>query len=245
MNIILLEPDEMEGKTAVLRDDRARHIVKVLRLIPGDTVKVGMINGKLGSGIIKQLSSSQPYSATLDVRLEHDPPHAPPVDILLALPRPIMFRRILSQLATLGIGHLYVVNANRVEKSFWNGSITNEESCRKYFLDGLAQAMDTRLPGISFHRGFKPFMEEFAQLAAAYKLLLLAHPDCRDTIVEVFKPGRGRILLAIGPEGGWVDYEVKRMIEAGFSMFSIGVRILKVETAVTALHSMVSLMNSR
>ena len=245
MNIILLETGEVKDQKAVLADDRARHIVKVLRSIPGDTVKVGMVNGKIGSGTIKQLSSTPPYRVVIAVRLEQEPPPTPPLDILLALPRPIMLRRILSQVATLGIGHLYVVNANRVEKSFWNGSITNADSCRNYFLDGLAQAVDTRLPGISFHRGFKPFMEDFARLAPGYKLLLLAHPNCRDTLAEVFRPGCGRILLAIGPEGGWVDYEMDRMREAGFSMFSIGSRILKVETAVTALHSMVSLLNSQ
>ena len=243
MNIILLEPSEVVDQTIVLDGSRAKHIIKVLRSNPGDRLKVGMINGKIGGGLIKFLSARQPYSVTLAVRFEREPPPVPAIDILLALPRPIMLRRILSQVATLGIGHLYVVNANRVEKSFWNGSITKVQSCRKYFLDGLEQAGDTRLPGISFHRGFKPFMEEFARLIPVYKQLLLAHPDCSISITEAFQTGTGRTLLAIGPEGGWVDYELNRLGEAGFSMFSLGSRILKVETAVTALHSMVSLLN--
>lgn len=243
MNIILLEPEEVVNDTTLLHGDRAKHIVKVLRSSPGDTVKVGVVNGKSGYGVIKLISARQPYSVSLDISLVTEPSTRRPIDILLALPRPIMLRRILSQVATLGIGHLFVVNANRVEKSFWNASLIDSASCRTFFLDGLGQAGDTRLPEVSFHRGFRPFIEgDFLNIRADYTQLLLAHPDCNATLTEVFQSGNGRRLLAIGPEGGWVEYELARMLEAGFNMFSLGDRILKVDTAVTALHSMISLL---
>jgi RsmE family RNA methyltransferase len=50
------------------------------------------------------------------------------------------------------------------------------------------------------------------------------------------------ICLAIGPEGGWNDYEVDRFIQAGFRAFSMGERILQVDTAVVALLAQIQLL---
>ena len=43
------------------------------------------------------------------------------------------------------------------------------------------------------------------------------------------------VTLAIGPEGGWIPYEVDKLREAGLQPVQLGERILRVETAVTAL----------
>lgn len=241
MNIILFEQEEITGISLLLTGERARHIVRVLRAVPGDTVKVGIINGKIGQGTIVEQQVKQPYSVRLDVVFEQEPAPAPLIDIMLALPRPIMFRRILSQAAALGIGHLFVVNAKRVEKSFWSGSMIDPLVCRKYLVEGLEQAVDTMLPSLTFHKGFKPFIEEdLIRLDSRYDQMLVAHPASTRSLRSVYRPGNGKTLLAIGPEGGWVDYELERMTEAGFGIFSMGPRILKVETAVTALHSALS-----
>jgi RsmE family RNA methyltransferase len=42
----------------------------------------------------------------------------------------------------------------------------------------------------------------------------------------------GRVALAIGPEGGWVDFELTLLAARGFVPFSLGERILRVEVAV-------------
>ena len=245
MNIVLLESQEILGQTVHLEGRRAQHIVKVLRSKPGDEIRVGCINGKIGYGVIKNTNPRQPYSVALEISLEHSPEPTPLIDIILALPRPIMFKRILSHASALGVGSLYVVNASRVEKSFWDASVIQEDFCRKHLILGLEQAVDTRLPSVSFHKGFKPFVEsKLPGITNGYLNLLLAHPGHQNTLSEIFSKQPGRTLLAIGPEGGWVDYEQTRMQEAGFSIFSIGPRILNVETAVTALHSMVSLLSS-
>jgi len=243
MNIILLEPQEAVTKYVTLSGDRAHHIVKVLRSVSGDTIRVGVVNGMMGSAVVRHLSHRKPFEAELELCLNEEPPLRPAIDVLLALPRPIMFKRIISQLTALGIGHLYVVNANRVEKSFWDASLMADTSLRSHLLSGLEQAVDTRLPGVSFHKGFRPFVEQMLPtIRADYKQMLLAHPLCTGRLTDIFKAGPGRVLLAIGPEGGWVDFEIDRLTEAGFTGFSLGSRILKVETAVTAVHSMVSLL---
>ncbi len=241
MNIILAEVGEIVDNRLTLVDHRAKHIVKVLQSEVGDRVRVGLINGAMGCGIISAMKKKFPFIVKLDVAL-HDPPRPQPtLDLILALPRPIMLKRILSQVTALGVGTIHLINANRVEKSFWEAGILQPEEYRSHLLHGLEQAVDTRLPEIRLHPQFKPFIEDlFPSLAVDYHHLLLAHPTGGLLLGDVIDRKNGRIVVAVGPEGGWVEFEVKKFQQQGFSCCTIGERILKVDTAVIALHARIS-----
>ena len=241
MNIILAETGEVDAGRLILTDHRAKHVVKVLRAEVGDRVRVGLINGEMGSGTILAIKNKYPFSVEMELGL-NDPPRAQPsLDLILALPRPIMLKRILSQITALGVGTVHLINANRVEKSFWEAGILQPEEYHAHLLHGLEQAVDTRLPGLQIHSKFKPFVEDyFPSLAENYQHLLLAHPTGGQRLGDVIDSKHGRIALAVGPEGGWVDYEVDKFREQGFCCCTIGERILKVDTAVIALHARIS-----
>jgi 16S rRNA (uracil1498-N3)-methyltransferase len=241
MNIILLEPSEILEHRAVIEDERAKHIAKVLRSSPGDSIRVGVVNGLTGSGIIGKINRRPPYSVELQISLTDHPPLPSNVDIVLALPRPIMFKRILSQATTLGVKNFHIINASRVEKSFWDAHVIDEHRYRKHLLKGLVQAVDTRLPNVYFQKGFKTFIDaEISKLKHDYRYLVVADPRFSKMSPDTLAGGAGRILLAIGPEGGWVDYEIDRMVQSGFVGFGNGSRILRVDTAVIAMHSMLT-----
>ncbi len=236
MNIILFEKGELTGGSLILRDHRARHIVKVLKSSSGDVLRVGEIDGDTGRGVVVSIKKKYPFIVELSVTLT--PNSNPPVtiDLLLALPRPIMLKRILSQVTTLGVGQIYLINAKRVEKSFWDAGVVDEAGYRPHLIQGLEQAVDTRLPEISIYRRFKPFVEDVLPgLLHQYSSFVVAHPDSTNTLSRCLT-GRGRVLYGIGPEGGWVHFEVKKFREAGMNCFSTGPRILKVDTAVVAIH---------
>lgn len=238
MNVILVDKEEVsDDSKLMLAGDRAKHIVKVLNSELGDTVKLGIINGRLGSGTIKNIKKKYPFKVYLHTVFDSLPPAKAPVDLLLALPRPIMLKRILSQAATLGVGMIHIVNANRVEKSFWEAGILHQEEYMQHLIHGLEQAIDTVLPKVKLHKRFKPFMEDyFPTIKKGYSHLVYAHPRSKKTLKKLFMNIPDKILLAIGPEGGWVDYELNRFKENGFSGFSIGERILRVDTAVVNIH---------
>lgn len=241
MNIILVEPDEIQEDSVLLTDDRAKHVVKVLRSELQDTVRVGMINGKMGFGTITAINRKFPFTVALTLELNQLPPPTPLLDLILALPRPIMLRRILSQVVALGVGGIYLINANRVEKSFWQAGLLDEHEYRPHLLHGLEQAIDTKVPGVVIHKKFKPFIEDYLPpLLSGYSTQICAHPDGESQLSEISELKNGRTLLAIGPEGGWVDYEVEKFKELQFDCCSMGERILKVDTAVVALHSRIT-----
>ncbi len=241
MNIILAEAGEVDVHRLILTDHRAQHIVKVLRAEIGDRVRIGLIDGAMGSGTITAIRKNFPFSVQLDLDLGDPPKTQPSIDLILALPRPIMLKRILSQVTALGVGKIHLINANRVEKSFWEASILQPEEYRPHLLHGLEQAVDTRMPEVRLHPQFKPFIEDYIPpLAGSYRHLLLAHPTGGRRLGDVIDGKNGRIFLAVGPEGGWVDYEVQKFQEQGFCCCTIGERILKVDTAVIALHAGIS-----
>lgn len=241
MNIILAEEDELSGSRIILTDHRADHIIKVLRADVGDTVRFGIVDGMRGQGRITGLVKKHPRSVTLELELAQPMGQIPRIDMVIAMARPIMMRRILSQATALGVGTFHITHANRVEKSFWEATMLEQENYFDYLRQGLEQSVDTRMPQVLFHRRFKPFVEDYlSDITGSYSHCLLAHPDGSATLEKVLRNNPDRVLLAIGPEGGWVDYEVMKFEEAGFSVCSIGERILKVDTAVVALHARVS-----
>ena len=245
MNIILLDREEILGDLVTLRDHRAEHIIRVLRASQNDRVTVGIINGKIGSGIIKELGNNKPYHVKLKVILDKTPEAPAPLDMLLALPRPIVFKRIISHLTALGVHRVYVVNAAKVEKSYWESSVITDDGWQRYMREGLEQAVDTRPVEFSFHRGFRPFIREIIPaIKNRYAQMLVAHPQSSHDLTRVFKAGPHPVLMAVGPEGGWNEFEMEQMRNQGFDQFTLGPRILRVETAVTAVHASITMLRT-
>jgi RsmE family RNA methyltransferase len=241
MNIILLDPSEVAGNRAILRDRRADHIREVLGAAPGDRLRTGLINGPMGSSRVISITAD---AVELETGHSGPAPERPAIDLILALPRPIMLKRIFSQAATLGVGRILLINAGRVEKSFFAASLLRRENYYPLLLHGLEQAMDTLVPEITIHPRFRPFVEdELPGLLIDCPVRLIAHPGPFPALPAVAAPPlRQRVILAIGPEGGWQEYEIEKFRVAGFAPFAMGPRILRVDTAVPALLAQVSLL---
>ena len=229
--IILLERDFTADNQVTLTDERFTHIRSIHKSAIGDPVKVGQLNGLMGTGTITAIDDSQ---VDITVILDQPPPEKLPLTVILALPRPAMIRRIFRSIAELGIEELIVINSNKVEKSFWSSPALQDDKVEGYLIAGLQQAKDTILPKVSFKKRFKPFVED--ELPALLKDCrgIIAHPatgqPCPHAIDE-------KALLAIGPEGGFTDYEVDKFLAAGFEGIHLGDRILRVENALTAITS--------
>lgn len=230
MNLLLLEDDDFTATDRVrLSGRRLQHMLEIQKVAEGDSLRVGRIDGLMGQGVVTSLSAGH---ADLSVELSQQPPAKLPVTLLLAMPRPKMFRRILQHCATLGVPRIVLLNSYRVEKSFWQTPFLEPSALRDNLLLGLEQARDTVLPEVIIEKRFKPFVEDRLPALAAGTRAIVAHPGDYPACPRAVE---GPVTLAIGPEGGWIPYEVDRLIEAGFTPAQLGDRILRVETAVTAL----------
>jgi RsmE family RNA methyltransferase len=224
MNLLLLrDGDFLPDGTARLTGRRLLHAREVLRAAEGDVLRVGRLDGNTGTGEVLALGESE---LVLRCDLADPPPARPGVDLLLAMPRPKALRRVLPAAASLGVDRIVLVNAARVEKSYFDSHVLAQ--IEDLLVLGLEQARDTRLPLVSVRERFRPFVEDELDAAFPPAARLLAHPAARQAAV----PQEGRVALAVGPEGGWVPFEVKLLEEHGFVPVTLGPRPLRVEVAL-------------
>ena len=235
MNLILLnEFDHLDGSCVALTDARATHLLKVLRVTPGQTVRVGLLDGPLGIGTIDAVSDGR---VTMRCVFETTAPPRPRVDVLLALPRPKVLRRLWAQLAALGVGQIILTNASRVERDYFDTHVLTEGRYRPLLIEGLQQARDTRVPLVSIHRQFRILVEDHLDDLFPSGVRLVADPSGTTSIANALAGGDGRVLLAIGPEGGWNNFELRLLETRGFTAVGLGPRTLRVDTACVALLS--------
>jgi RsmE family RNA methyltransferase len=243
VNLILLEPGEVDARGGVvLSGARATHLVTVLRAAPGDRVRIGLIDGPRGAATVRSADST---SVTLRCDFELDTPERPRVDLLMALPRPKVMRRLWAQLAALGVGQVILTNAERVERDYFDAHVLTPECYRPLLVEGLQQARDTRLPAVSIHKRFKVLIEdELHSLCDPGGLRLVADPSAQEAVSAALSTDRRdghdrRVLLAVGPEGGWNAYEIALLQSRGFRPVGMGDRPLRTDTACVALLALV------
>jgi RsmE family RNA methyltransferase len=229
VNLLLLSPDEVrEDGTALLTDRRHEHARAVLQVLAGETLRVGVRGGMCGTG---EVLSEGAQGLLLRVTLDAPAPPRARVSLVLAMPRPKALRRVVPAVASLGIDRVVLVNAARVEKSYFGSKVLAPESLDGLVDLGLEQARDTRPPIIEVRERFRPFVEDELDAWAGASVRLLPHPAASEPVPRV-DPDRP-VTLAIGPDGGWVPFEVELLERAGFKPVSLGPRVLRVEVAVS------------
>lgn len=230
MNLILLFPDDfVEPGRAVLRGRRREHIANVHRVVAGDQLVVGVVNGKTGKGRVEAIDDDE---VVMTVAPADAPPSPLAVTLVVALPRPKVLNRVIASATSMGVKRLFLINAWRVEKSYWGSPRLSEDNVRKQCIAGLEQARDTMMPQVETRRFFRQFVEAELPGLARETTTLVAHPYAS----KAFPVGvRGPVTLVIGPEGGFIAEEIASLERIGFMPVTIGPRILRVETAVTAL----------
>ncbi|OEY65666.1 16S rRNA (uracil(1498)-N(3))-methyltransferase [Marinobacter sp. X15-166B] len=230
MNLAVFSDTDFIGPDRiVLRGRRRDHLARVLKSAPGDCIPVGQLNGLMGEGTLVRLDEQE---AELAIAL-HSPSPAPlPLSLVLAMPRPKMLRRILQTVAALGVKDIWLINAYKVEKSFWQTPWLQVDQLEENLILGLEQAKDTRLPTVHIRQRFKPFVEDELPQLLHERPGLVAHPGTsRACPSHLNQPAT----LCIGPEGGFIPYEVDKLQAAGCTAVHLGSRILRVETAVPVL----------
>ena len=241
MNRILFEKAEITDGIATFGGERAEHVMNVLHGEVGQILKTGEVDGPIGTSEILETGE------VIKAKVNHTEKSIEPwIDIILAPPRPRVMKRLLPQLATMGVGRIVLVGAQKVEKDFWGATLLKEENYRPLLIYGLMQGGTSIIPKIECWKSFNRFLREGLSSFSSQDRIV-AHPYVEE-VGETSWSGRKEIrnsavyndleprpLLAIGPEGGWTDEEVEKLFANGFRGYSLGSRILRTDTATIAL----------
>lgn len=235
MNLIILKSEELSpDNTLKLSDRRFTHIIKVLKAKIGQSLKIGILDSSIGTGIIIAITENY---VLLNCSFNLEPPPKPNFDLILALPRPKVIKRLWAPLAQLGVNRIFLTNSEKVEKNYFDTHWLKEENYNPLLINGLEQCCDTHLPKVFIINKLKPFIEDETKTLFPNSSKIIAHPYSDNS--NISEKIKSPIVLALGAEGGWTDYEINMFDKAGFLKMSFGNRILKTDTACVALISIV------
>ena len=261
-----LEEDNQTTVTLSKDDYRTVHAAKILGLANGATVRAGIVscadhNGFwtdqaivewMPEGNVKKkepLGNGNP-PGSLRIHLEGlmNPPPAqePTVALLLALPRPLQLGRMLPMISQMGVSHLVLSQAKKVPRDYFGSHLFRKpEVLRERLIEGLCQAGDVQLPNVQVVKNLKHFLiddldrmfpkEQYARVIA-HPQRNMEEKELRMRDVVFPDEGKRRILLAVGPEGGWEEpEELERFQEHNFQQITLGSRVLRSDCAVISL----------
>lgn len=231
MNLLLVEPNEVGSDgTILIADRRATHLRTFVGVTVGSTVKTGIVAGRTGSAEV--LSDD---GTTLALRLTLTGPVSPalPVSLVLAVPRPKVLTRVIETAAAFGVQRIDLTNSWRVEKAYLSSPRLARDALAYAVRFGAEQGATTHLPPVELHERLMGLLDaRWAVPTAAPATKLIAHPDA-PPIEEATLTWP--LVLAIGPEGGWIQRELDTFVQRGFTPVSIGTPILRVEAALSAV----------
>ena len=239
MNLLLIDPAELAGDaTCTLRDRRAQHLRTVLGAEVGSQVRAGVIGGGTGRA---EVLADDGTAITLRLTLTEPAPAPLPIELVLAIPRPKVLTRVVEAAAAFGVARIELTNAWRVEKSYLSSPRLAPEALALAARLGAEQGATTHLPAITVHHRLMALLDARwpGRSSDTPARKLIAHPGAPPIEAAITStPGQlgppAPLVLAIGPEGGWIAREVDTFVARGFSPVSLGAPILRVETAVAA-----------
>ena len=231
MNIIILRENDvwLNESFVEIGGSRAQHICFHLKSSVGDCLRVGLLGGRQGIGTIEFIDGSV---VRLKVDLTISPLSRHPFDIILGLPRPKMLRRIFRTCAEFGVKNIHLINSARVEKSYWQSPLLNSQKIEEALLPGLERSRDTIAPQVQLHKRFRPFVEDSLALLCAGRHCLIADAEASVALSEY---ASSPAMVMIGPEGGFVPFELQLVQTVLARPVHLGQRILSVDTALASV----------
>ena len=236
MNICLFSKDEI-SQSLPLRDERAQHIIKVLHKKAGDSFTAGLIDGASGHAVITEITSGEGASISFNFTPEGNGKPLTQLEMIIGFPRPIQLKRLLRDIAALGVRRVHLTGTDLGEKSYMQSNLVERGSAYKMLLDGTVQAGSTHVPELCLYKTLDQCLD-----AIGKEGLLLAldnvNPEAR--LADVLKQGSSvPVVAAIGSERGWTDRERSLLESRGFVRCGMGERIMRTETAATVAGSII------
>ena len=238
MNICLFAPEEIAHPLAA-RDARSQHIVKVLHKRAGDSFDAGIIGGRAGIATIREITPPDAADAGaihFDFVPTGDGKPLFPLTLIVGFPRPIQLRRLLRDVAGLGVCAVHLTGTALGDKSYQKSTLVEKGAAYQMLVDGTAQAASTHVPALHVH----------ATLAECVAAVQAERPDAPKIALDNVRPARSlraflsatdpclhSVVAAIGSERGWTDSERDFLEENGFVRCGMGERTLRTETAAT------------
>ncbi|XDD51747.1 RsmE family RNA methyltransferase [Leptospira sp. WS92.C1] len=248
MNLLVCKEEwRLENSNRFLIQDpnKIKHITTILKKESGSYLRAGLIDQSLGSFKILE-SSHQEILGTYRPILS-PLPRIPEVHVLLAINRPPTVRKILQLAGTWGVRSITFFLTQNSRKDYLTSPVWNPPEMESELIEGMEQGKNIFLPSIrlDFNRKPNEILEQTLQEKKfEFRFLLDRKGDSvskyiKDGIVntQIRKEKLIRILVAIGPESGFVRSEIEFWKQNDFCRVNLSKQVLRTETATAFLLS--------
>lgn len=231
MNLILFSREELA--TALPRSDpRADHILKILKVEPGQSFDVGRINGPRGKARLEGIEAEcLRFSYNWDEKI----PSLYPLDLWVSFCRPQTCRRILQECTSLGIRSITFFDTEKCEPSYRCSRLWSGGEASRLLIRGAEQAFCTQVPNLHLN---STLIETLASNSLSGTRLAMDNYESTE-ILGQNGPLLAPVTLAVGGERGWSKVERDALRANGFSLADLGDRVLRTETACIAALSII------
>ena len=229
MNICLFSKDEI-SQPLPIRDERAQHIIKVLHKKAGDTFTAGVIDGESGTARISAIDDN---GISFDFTAGGNGKPLAPFDMIIGFPRPIQLKRLLRDIAALGVCRVHLTGTDLGEKSYMQSNLVERGTAYQMLLDGTVQAGSTHVPELCLYKTLDECLSAIESSAGGeYLKLALDNVNPSVRLADAVQSA-ARVVAAIGSERGWTERERQLLEAKGYVRCGMGERIMRTETAAT------------
>ena len=140
------------------------------------------------------------------------------------MPRPKAMKRLWAQIAAIGVNRVFIINSHRVEQSYFDSHVLKFDNYHRLLIEGLSQSGESHIPKIRIYNKFNSLFDDMANVNYSNHFKLLANPFAKHTIYDKSKiiEEFGKILIAVGPEGGWIQSEMDFFTKKKFEQVTLG-----------------------
>ena len=220
--------------TISLDGSEAKHIKNVLRLKPGDMIRLFDGSGCEYDAIIKHLSTAK-TELVMTRKLAATTESAIQLMVAQGFLRQKKMDILVRQLSELGMTRWIPFFSERsVPQPDKKRQATRLRRWQKIVQESFKQCGRSILPEISSPVSF----EEVLALGQACTLKYIfweneGQPLPQKSVIHTPRPGF-RIIIVLGPEGGFTPQEIEKAKDCGFEVAGLGPRTLRAETATLA-----------
>lgn len=237
MNLLILEPDEWDGKSFSLRERKFEHIKKVWKAQVGSSYQAGLLNESYGIATILSFKTE-----TVEVDYKPIYPkknYIPSIQLFSSFQRPQTTKKILQLAATCGLSKIFFFPFEKSEKAYETSNLWKENAYKKELILGLEQGKKVEMPEVkwSFEKKEKiPFTFPYPTFLLdldgknifEYKQILLA------SILEIG--------LILGPESGLTKEDKDFFLKRGVYPLRLSKNTLRSEFALAFALSQLELV---
>jgi len=223
--------DELAASDELLVDGaEGRHAVDVLRLSPGERVRVGDGRGTVAESEVVS-AGAEGLRVVVRSRFEVPPPE-PEFVLVQALPKGDHGPLAVDLATELGVDRIVPWTASRCVTR-WRDDDRIAKGVAKWRSVAHAASKQSRRPRVP--EVTEPMTtREVCGLIADADLSVVLHEQARRPLAELDVPRSGTVIVVVGPEGGLTDGEVVAFRAAGAQAVRLGAEVLRTSTAGAA-----------